>query len=81
MSACRTWTSSERPWSDKSKLRTVTADYIKKLKIKAYNADMAGEELSGGNQQKVVIAKWLLSQADVYIFDEPTRGHRRRRPG
>ena len=62
------------PLVHKSKLRTVTADYIKKLKIKAYNADMAGEELSGGNQQKVVIAKWLLSQADVYIFDEPTRG-------
>ena len=63
-----------KPLVHKSKLRTVTADYIKKLKIKAYNADMAGEELSGGNQQKVVIAKWLLSQADVYIFDEPTRG-------
>lgn len=36
--------------------------------------DTAVANLSGGNQQKVVLAKWLCSQAEVFIFDEPTRG-------
>jgi len=43
-------------------------------KIKASSLDQLAGQLSGGNQQKVIIAKWLLSQADLFIFDEPTRG-------
>ena len=44
------------------------------LKIKAPSGKTVVENLSGGNQQKVVVAKWLNVNADVYIFDEPTRG-------
>jgi ABC-type sugar transport system ATPase subunit len=46
----------------------------KKLSIKASNLNQVSEALSGGNQQKVVISKWLLSNAKVMILDEPTRG-------
>ncbi len=56
------------------KMCEVTKDYIQKLRIKAGSHTMEANCLSGGNQQKVVIAKWLCSNADVYIFDEPTRG-------
>jgi len=52
----------------------VTKDYIQKLRIKTSSHFAEAKSLSGGNQQKVVIAKWLCSNADVYIFDEPTRG-------
>ena len=45
-----------------------------KLKIKTPGLDVQVKNLSGGNQQKVVIAKWLLSKASIFIFDEPTRG-------
>ena len=48
--------------------------WIKELRIKTPGADQKVINLSGGNQQKVVIAKWLCSQADILIFDEPTRG-------
>ena len=44
------------------------------LKIKAPTGKAVVKNLSGGNQQKVVVAKWLNANADVYIFDEPTRG-------
>ena len=56
------------------KICGVTQDYIKKLRIKTSSHIAEAKSLSGGNQQKVVIAKWLCSNADVYIFDEPTRG-------
>jgi len=46
----------------------------KSLTIKAPNLDVKAETLSGGNQQKVVISKWLLSRPQVMIMDDPTRG-------
>jgi D-xylose transport system ATP-binding protein len=46
----------------------------KTLTIKAPNLEVLTETLSGGNQQKVVISKWLLSKPDVLIMDDPTRG-------
>jgi ribose transport system ATP-binding protein len=49
-------------------------EYIKSLGIKAPNASSAVGNLSGGNQQKVVLAKWLATRPEVLIFDEPTRG-------
>lgn len=52
----------------------VTSDYFKKLNIKAPNDQTLIQNLSGGNQQKVVLAKWLLTEPDVLILDEPTRG-------
>ncbi|WP_129669838.1 sugar ABC transporter ATP-binding protein [Phytoactinopolyspora endophytica] len=48
--------------------------YVDTLKIKTPSTRQRTNNLSGGNQQKVVIAKWLLRDCDVLIFDEPTRG-------
>lgn len=49
-------------------------EYKKKINVKASSIDQAVGSLSGGNQQKVVLAKWMLTQPDVLILDEPTRG-------
>jgi ABC-type sugar transport system ATPase subunit len=48
--------------------------YVERLGIKVPSLSTPVENLSGGNQQKVVLAKWLCSQVKVLIFDEPTRG-------
>ena len=48
--------------------------YIKKLRTKAKDAQVKVVNLSGGNQQKVVLAKWFNTDGDIFIFDEPTRG-------
>lgn len=48
--------------------------YIEKLKIKTPHRNQKALFLSGGNQQKVVLSKWLCSDAKIFIFDEPTRG-------
>ena len=52
----------------------MVAEYIEQLRIRTSSADLAAKSLSGGNQQKVVIAKWLGTNPDILILDEPTRG-------
>ncbi|GHV34207.1 ribose import ATP-binding protein RbsA [Synergistales bacterium] len=59
---------------DSKKETALTKDYIEKLTLRTTGPDQKVMYLSGGNQQKVVIAKWLNSGAKIYIFDEPTRG-------
>ena len=51
-----------------------TRDYVDALRIKTPSITATTKNLSGGNQQKVVIAKWLARDCDILIFDEPTRG-------
>lgn len=57
-----------------SKINKVANEYVERLKIKTPSIHQEIKLLSGGNQQKVVIAKWLLRDCDILIFDEPTRG-------
>ena len=52
----------------------VSEDYVHKLNIRTPSLEQLLRNLSGGNQQKVVIAKWLIRNCDILIFDEPTRG-------
>ncbi|HEY9593624.1 MAG TPA: sugar ABC transporter ATP-binding protein [Spirochaetia bacterium] len=56
------------------KIRTVAEGYVQKLNIRTPSLEQLLRNLSGGNQQKVVVAKWLIRDCDVLIFDEPTRG-------
>jgi ribose transport system ATP-binding protein len=55
-------------------LRRTADEYARKLRIKTPSIGQLARNLSGGNQQKVVIAKWLVKDCDILIFDEPTRG-------
>ena len=59
---------------NKSKEKEVSEKYVKELATKTPNCEQLVVNLSGGNQQKVVIAKWLTRDSDILIFDEPTRG-------
>ena len=56
------------------KVQIVTEDYVSKLNIRTPSLEQLLRNLSGGNQQKVVIAKWLIRRCDILFFDEPTRG-------
>lgn len=59
---------------NKGKEHAVAEQYVEKLKTKTPSVEVPVVSLSGGNQQKVVIAKWLARDCDILIFDEPTRG-------
>ncbi|HEX8685214.1 MAG TPA: sugar ABC transporter ATP-binding protein, partial [Pyrinomonadaceae bacterium] len=54
--------------------RRAAERYVRELRIRTPGLDQRVAYLSGGNQQKVVLSKWLCSEAEVFIFDEPTRG-------
>lgn len=62
-----------RPFS-KAEANKFADEYIKLLEIKTASADTPIKSLSGGNQQKVILARWLLTHPEYLILDEPTRG-------
>jgi ribose transport system ATP-binding protein len=62
------------PFLQRSVERSVATKYVDELRIKTPGIEQNAQNLSGGNQQKVVLAKWLFTQSKVLIFDEPTRG-------
>lgn len=59
---------------DKTKERELCSEYIEKLSIKTPSMEQTVKNLSGGNQQKIVLAKWIMRHPKVLILDEPTRG-------
>ncbi len=61
-------------WMSDGEAKNQTKEYVTSLRVKTPSVNQIVKLLSGGNQQKVVIAKWLLRDCDILIFDEPTRG-------
>lgn len=61
-------------FTDERAIDSVAHKYVSRLKVKTPSIHQEMDKLSGGNQQKVAIAKWLVKDCDVFIFDEPTRG-------
>lgn len=61
-------------WIDDKAMERAAEEYNAKLRTKTPSMDQQLKNLSGGNQQKVIVARWLIKDSDIFIFDEPTRG-------
>lgn len=59
---------------DSRRCQQTSEEQVKALRIKTPNLEQAALNLSGGNQQKIIIARWVCKDTDILIFDEPTRG-------
>ena len=59
---------------DSTRCQKTSAEQVKALRIKTPHLEQAALNLSGGNQQKIIIARWVCKDTDMLIFDEPTRG-------
>ena len=62
------------PFISPPKISKYAKEYVEKIRVKTASIHSLVRTLSGGNQQKIVIAKWLMRDCDILIFDEPTRG-------
>lgn len=65
---------SKGPLADLKKQQRIAEDYVDKINIKTPSIHQMAVNLSGGNQQKVILAKWMSANSKIIIFDEPTRG-------
>jgi ABC-type sugar transport system ATPase subunit len=65
---------SKLTWVNQKKENNLVEGYVKDLSIMLRSTGQEAGELSGGNQQKVVVSKWLMTKPDILLLDEPTRG-------
>jgi ABC-type sugar transport system ATPase subunit len=61
-------------WLNPRRMDALARHFVDQLRIRIPSLQAPAMQLSGGNQQKVVLAKWLASRSKVFIFDEPTQG-------
>ncbi len=74
LAALRRFSATPLEFLDRTAMRIAAREQADALRIKTASLDNPARSLSGGNQQKVVLAKWLLSEPSTFIMDEPTRG-------
>ena len=74
LAALRKFAATPIEFIDRAGMRAAAVEQADALRIKTASLDSPARSLSGGNQQKVVLAKWLLSEPSTFIMDEPTRG-------
>jgi ribose transport system ATP-binding protein len=64
----------QKPWIKPRLEKAMAEEYIRKIRIKTPSTETSVRQLSGGNQQKAMVARWLATKPDILIFEEPTRG-------